>query len=55
MLRTLFRVAALRCASIIGLGSLYLTGAELHRGEDMSRDASPSSLPFAPEPGPAET
>jgi pimeloyl-ACP methyl ester carboxylesterase len=44
MLRTLFRVGALSFALMAGLASLYLAGAELGRGEDMSPDISPSSL-----------
>ena len=44
MLRTLSGVGALSLALMAGLASLYLAGAELGRGEDMSRDSSPSSL-----------
>src|ERR1700732_1343836 len=44
MLRTLSGVGALSLALMAGLASLYLAGGELGRGEDMSRDSSPSSL-----------
>ena len=40
----LLRTSALSCALMVGLAPLYLAGAELGRGEEVSHDIPPSSL-----------